>query len=106
MIKPSNHRIQFFLDANNLYGWAMSQKLSIKGFKWVEKLSKFNERFIKSYNENSDKGYSLEVDVEYARKLRFLHKDFPFSPERKKVGKVEKLVCDVENKIYIYMLFI
>ena len=49
----------------------MSQKLSIKGFKWVEKLSKFNERFIKSYNENSDKGYFLEVDVEYARKLRF-----------------------------------
>ena len=81
----------------------MSQKLSIKGFKWVEKLSKFNERFIKSYNENSDKGYFLEVDVEYARKLRFLHKDFPFSPERKKVGKVEKLVCDVENKIYIYI---
>ena len=84
----------------------MSQKLSIKGFKWVEKLSKFNERFIKSYNENSDKGYFLEVDVEYARKLRFLHKDFPFSPERKKVGKVEKLVCDVENKIYIYVIHI
>ena len=83
----------------------MSQKLSIKGFKWVEKLSKFNERFIKSYNENSDKGYFLEVDVEYARKLRFLHKDFPFSPERKKVGKVEKLVCDVENKIYIYICY-
>ena len=93
----------FFLDANNLYGWSMSQKLSVKGFKWVEKLSKFNERFIKSYNENSDKGYFLEVDGEYGRQLRFLHKDFPFLPERKKVGKVKKLVCDVENKIYIYI---
>ena len=44
------------LDANNLYGWEMSQKLPVNGFKWVEKLSNFNERFIKSYNENSDIG--------------------------------------------------
>ena len=39
-----------YLDANNLYGWMMSQKLPVNGFKWVEKLSTFNERFIKSYN--------------------------------------------------------
>ena len=41
-----------YLDANNLYGWAMSQKLPADGFKWVEEnnLSKFNEKFIKSYN--------------------------------------------------------
>ena len=44
-----------YLDANNLYGWMMSQKLPVNGLKWVEKLSKFNERFIKSYNENSYK---------------------------------------------------
>ena len=45
-----------YLDANNLHGWAMSQKLPVNGFKWVEKLrlSRFNERFIKNYNENSD----------------------------------------------------
>ena len=45
-----------YLDANSLYGWAMSQKLPINGFKWVEKskLSRFNERFIRNYNENSD----------------------------------------------------
>ena len=49
-----------FIDANNLYGWAMSQILSVNGFEWVEKLSQFNERFIKTYNENSDKGYFLE----------------------------------------------
>ena len=45
-----------YLDANNLYGLAMSQKLPANGFKWVEELSKFNERFIKGYNENSDIG--------------------------------------------------
>ena len=53
-----------YLDANNLYEWAMSQKLSVNGFKWVKNLSKFNEDFIKKYDENSDKGYFLEVDIE------------------------------------------
>ena len=72
-----------FLDANNLYGWAMSRKLSVNGFKWLEKLSKFIKRFIKSYNENSHKGHFLEVDVEYPETLRNAHKDFPFLPEKK-----------------------
>ena len=48
-----------YLDANNLYGWAISQKLPVNGFIWVGK-SRFNERFIKNYNENSDIGYFLE----------------------------------------------
>ena len=87
-----------YLDANNLYGWAMSQKLPVNGFTWVEKLSRFNERFIKNYNENSDIGYFLEVDVEYPKKLFGSHKDLPFLPERKKLEKVEKLVCSIEDK--------
>ena len=49
-----------YLDANNLYGWAMYQKLRVNGFKWAEKLPKFNERFLKSYNENSDIAYFLK----------------------------------------------
>ena len=53
-----------YLDANNLYGWAMSQKLPVNGFKLVEKLSRFNGRFIKNYNENSDIGYFVEVDMD------------------------------------------
>ena len=55
-----------YLDANNLYGWAMSQKLPVNDFKWVKKeeFSKFNEDFIKSYDENSDKGYFLEVGID------------------------------------------
>ena len=49
-----------YLDANNLYGWAMSQKLPINGFKWVYDLSKFNEDSIKSYDENIDVGIFLK----------------------------------------------
>ena len=87
-----------YLDANNLYGWAMSQKLPVNSFKWVEKLSRFNEKFIKICNENSDKGYFLKVDIDYPKELLNLHKDLPFLPERKKVNKVEKLTCGIEEK--------
>ena len=53
-----------YLDAKNLYGWAMSQKLPVRNFKWTEKgdISKFNEEFIKNYEQNSNKGYIFEVD--------------------------------------------
>ena len=87
-----------YLDANNLYGWVMSQKLPVNGFKWENDLSRFNENFIKNYNENSDVGYFLEVDIEYPKQLWSYHKDLPFLPERKKLGKVEKLVCSIEDK--------
>ena len=89
-----------YLDANNLYGWAMSQKLPVNGFKWVKqkKLSKFNEDFIKKYDEDSNTGYFFEVDVEYPKTLFNSHKDLPFLPERKKVEKVEKLICSIEDK--------
>ena len=61
-------------------------------------LSRFNERFIKDYNENSNRGYFLEVDVEYTKNLFSSHKDLAYLPERKQLGKVEKLVCSVEDK--------
>ena len=87
-----------YLDANNLYRWAMSQKLPINGFKWINNVSGFNEDFIKYYNENSNVGYFLEVDAEYPKKLFSSQKDLPFLPERKKIEKVEKLVCAIEDK--------
>ena len=51
-----------FWDVNNLYGWAMSQKLPVNKFEWTKDTSKFNQNFIKKFNEESDEGYFLEVD--------------------------------------------
>ena len=76
----------------------MSQRLPVNGFKWVERLLKFNESFPKGYNENSDWGYFLEVDVEHPNKLFNLHRDLPFLPERMKIQKCNKLVCSIQNK--------
>ena len=87
-----------YLDAKNLYGWAIIQKLPVNGFKWVKNLSKLNERFIKDYNENSDRGYFLEIDAEYPKNLLNSHKDLPYLPERKKMENVKKLVCGIEDK--------
>ena len=87
-----------YLDANNMCGWAMSQKLPINGFEWVEELSEFDEHFIKNYNENSDNGYILEIDVEYPTNLFNLHKDLPFFTERKKIEKCKKLASNMHDK--------
>ena len=87
-----------YLDANNLYGWAMSQKLPVGNFKWMEKdgISKL----INDYDENSGKGCILEVDVEYPKNLHKVHSDLPFLPERLKINKSTKLVC----KFVIYAI--
>ena len=89
-----------YLDANNLYGWAMSQKLQVRNFKWIEKgdISKFNETFIKNYDENSEKGYILEVDLKYPEKIPMLHSNLAFLPERMKINKCTKLTCTIQNK--------
>ena len=87
-----------YWDVNNLYGWAMSQKLPVNKFEWIEDTSQFNEDFIKNYNEESDEGYFLEVDVKYPEKLHELHNDLPFLPERMKIEKVEKLVTNLHDK--------
>ena len=65
----------------------MSQILPVNGLEWVGNVSKFNEDFIKKYDENSNTGYFLEVDVEYRKTLFNSHKDLPFLPERKKLEK-------------------
>ena len=87
-----------YVDANNLYGWAMSQKLPRNNFKLVEDTSIINEEFIKIYNENSYKGYILEVDVKYPKELHDLHNDLPFLPKKMKIDKCKKLVCNLHNK--------
>ena len=52
-----------YWNVNNLYGWALLQKLPVNKFEWIEETSQFDKDFIKSYNEESDKGYFLEVNV-------------------------------------------
>ena len=70
----------------------MSQKLSINGFKWVEDLSEFNENFIKSYDENSDIGFFLEVDLEYPKNLFNLQNVLSFLPESKELINIYKYI--------------
>ena len=87
-----------YLDANNLYGSAMSQKLPVNGFKWIKNISNFDEEFIKNYDENSNKGYSFEVDVEYSNNLLNLHGNLTFLGEGNKIYKCKKLVCNINDK--------
>ena len=87
-----------YLDPNNLYGWEMPQKSPVDAFKWIKKSFEFNEDFIKNYDEDSNIGYFLEVDVKYPKDLHNLHSDLPFLPERLKIEKCNKLVCNVYDK--------
>ena len=87
-----------YLDANNLYDMAMTEKLPVKGFKWMDDISMINEDFVKSYNKNSGKGYILKVDVDYPCELQNLHSDLPFLPERMVVNKTKKLICNLQDK--------
>ena len=94
-IKESSY-LQYW-DVNNLYGWAMSGKLPLNNFEWIKDTSQFNEDFIKNYNEESDEGHFLEVDVQYPEKLYEPHNDLLFLPERMKIEKVEKLVANLHD---------
>ena len=92
--KPSSY-IQY-LDANNLYGWAMSQKLPTHGFKWVD----YDKSKVLQLLEKRDtnKGYIFEVDLEYPKKLWKSNNDYPLTPEKIKVDNVEKLTCSFKPK--------
>ena len=86
-----------YLDINNLYCWAMSQRLPVDGFKFVKNMSKIDEDFIKNYEEDSDKGYILEVVLNIL-KIYMIYSDLPFLPERRKVNKCNKVVCNLCDK--------
>ena len=87
-----------YLDANNLYGWTMSEPLPVGGFDRIKDLSKTDEDFIKNYDKDSDKGYILEVDVTYPKNLHDSNSDLPFLPERMKIDKYNKLVCNLYDE--------
>ena len=75
-----------YLDANNLYGWAMSQYLPTGGFKWLTE-KQINKINLAQYNEDSNKGLLVEVDLEYPKELHDLHNDYPLAAERVCVNK-------------------
>ena len=97
-----------YVDANNLYGYAMCNKLPTGNFKWVEDLSIFTKDFIKNYSEDNNTGYLLVVDVKYPENLYRDHKYLPFLPDKTKINKVKKLTYDSHDKkeysIYISVL--
>ncbi|XP_072033599.1 uncharacterized protein [Amphiura filiformis] len=78
-----------YLDANNLYGWAMSQPLPVGDFKWM------TPKQLDSWGETP---CILEVDLEYPKELHDHHNDYPLAPERLLVNKVEKLIPNLNNK--------
>ena len=78
-----------YLDANNLYGWAMCKALPTNRFRWM------NDSELKHWENHP---CILEVDLEYPENLHDLHNDYPLAPQRIKVGKVEKLIPNVNHK--------
>ena len=93
--KPETY-IQY-LDANNLYGWGMSQPLPTHGFKWMKNITK--EKVIKILEQNDDsRGYIFDVDLEYPKHLWELHNDYPLAPEPTIVDGVEKLLSHFRPK--------
>ena len=76
----------------------MSAKLPVNNFEWIKDTSQFNEDFIKNYNEESDEGYFVQIDVQYLEKLLQLHNDFPFLSERMKIERVGKFVANLHDK--------
>ena len=67
-----------YLDANNLYGYAMSKFYPTSRFKWIDA-----EGFdLNKYTNKSSKGCVLEVDIEYSKELRELHNDYPLAPDK------------------------
>ena len=91
-----------YLDANNLYGWAMSQYLPTGGFKWLAKnqIDKIN---LAKYKEDSNKGLILEVDLEYPKELHDLHNDYPLAAEKVKVNKdmLSNYCQEIANKFNV-----
>jgi len=83
------------LDANNLYGWAMSQPLPFNNFEWMTENHLSNWR---QFSVREGKGCILEVDLEYPKELHNLHNDYLLAPERVVVNKVEKLIPTLNDK--------
>ena len=83
-----------YLDANNLYGWAVSQSLPTGRFRWIS----IKPNNISRLAKVKDKGYQLEVHVKYPKEIHDSHNDLPFMCERMKINRVEKLVPNLKDE--------
>ena len=93
--KPSKYLM--YLDANNLYGCAMSEKLPTHGFKWLT--GGEMEKIYENRHNLNKMPCILEVDLEYPENLHDLHNDYPLCPEKVKCKNgVEKLIPNLRNK--------
>ena len=92
--RPSNYIS--YLDANNLYGLAMSMKLPRGKLKWIKKI--LTEKMIMDWNENDDNTYILEVDLEYPKEIHNEQADYPLAPENTKVE--EKLLSKHHRELH------
>ena len=100
--KPSSYLM--YVDANNLYGYAMSKKLPTGNFQWIEDTLIFTKDYIKNYDENSNTGYLLVVDVTYPKDLHEKHEYLPFLPDKIKINKVlSYLVISMIKGITLYI---
>ena len=88
--QESKHII--YLDANNLYGYAMSKFLATSGFKWRDP-KEFDRN---KYTSNNSKGCAFEVDLEYPKELRELHNDYPLAPDK---IEIRKMLSEYQLKI-------
>jgi len=79
--KDEESKYVIYLDANNLYGWAMSKYLPTGGFKWVSDID------VTKISDENEKGYILEVDLEYPEELHGDHSDYPLAPENIRIDK-------------------
>ena len=99
--KNEESSYMIYVDANNLYEWAMLQKLPVDGFEWVEDLPVIDEDFIKNHDEDSDVGYIIEADIKYPKDLQSLYNDLPVLPEGMNGNGCKKLVCNLYDKKYM-----
>ena len=90
-----------YLDVNNLYGWAMLQKLPVNNFQRIEESSQFNEDLTNNYNVESNEKYFVEVNVQYPENVHNIYNDLPFLPKRIKIEqpKILQLIYMIKLNI-------
>ena len=82
-----------YWDVSNLYGWVLSHKLPVDGFKCKKKTSRFTQKIVQNCNNGSEKGCLLEIDLSYPKNLNNLHSDLMFPPKRMNIKKWLSRIC-------------